>query len=390
MTDTRTSDDTPLESRIRAAGATFTQPGVPDGAWQENQRRLLSAPASRRGSARRLLLSVAASVIAVLLLALAITSGGGWLRSDAGPPASSGPDPFDPKYRVGRTVTLERLTLGGKPATHRAFFTRDGVKGLSLCDQYVQDGGTAGGCTSRDPSADEDSVAFDFLTGSSGGSGSSDTLTGLMAGVDDRVDHVDVWTTDGSLVTPKLVRMSDDVRAFSVTVTGSDSRPQRIVAYASDNRVLQAIELASKFGDAWIPDARGCPDPHLTGGEWPTPGSGGLGDISVLWGTSAAIVSGTSGLPPTCVPLDNSPIAGTVFIRKDTLVVLVAPEVVVVRLTNTSGTVSDRKVATSAGSPYGVAEFAELSPADTRAAGILAVDVTGQALDKEPSTPVSP
>lgn len=364
-----------LEIRLRAASVAYPQRGVPEGAWQDNQQRLLSPAAASRRSTRRLLLVAAAVVVTLVIGGGAVLLGGPGGRL-AGPPAS-GSDPFAVAIRDGKPVLLEKVAIGGTITRHEAVLSSMDGKGVSLCDRYVSSGGSAGGCTSREENADQPSVAFDWLSGTMG----SGSLRGVLGGVDKRVARVDIWMANGDRVVATLKPAGDGAgdRLFAHTASASSPRPHSLVAYGPDDEVLQSVDLESRFGLGWLTPVSPCTAADPAAGTWPPPGSG-TADASIRIGSSTASVGGGSSYDPTCVTLHRSALAGWTFTSADTLVVLVAPPTVTVRLTDPSGTVSELKVAPSTGSPFRGVVFRGLSPAVLKHAQLQA-RYAGQVLD---------
>ena len=169
-----TSPHDQLERDLRAALRSVDHVPVSSDAWQQNQRRLAAAPH------RRLpwLVAAAAVVLAVLLIGglLALVSGG----SDSSTPAndggsndsSSSDDVFADENLLGPVVEVETLTIDGETAVHEAVLSDTSGKGPSLCDRVTTlDQSSGGPAAARQPGTrtpTSESVAFDWLSGTSG------------------------------------------------------------------------------------------------------------------------------------------------------------------------------------------------------------------------------
>lgn len=376
-----------LEQDLRRAADSFPVAPLPDRAWQENLRRLESARVGGARRRRQRLLAVSAAIVLVALV-------GGGLALSGGPsgrvPASGGDDWFAPENLLGPVVTVETLSLGGVPTKHEAALSDTTGKGPSLCDRYVSSGGSAGGCTSRDPKADDPAVAFDFLTGTSG----SGNLRGVLGAVDSRVNHVQVWMANGDMTVAALEPAGwEGTRIFGLTVAASRPRPVWLAAYAdASGTVLQSVNLADRFGTSWLPrGGSGCTGTAT--GSWPQPGTGSTGGVRVaLWSASAFVTfsspsSDSSG--STCVALKPRSLAGALDVAGH-VVVVTGPAVVTVELRSSSGATvagSSRKVSPSDRSPFQVADLPEPAPGSYR---LVALDGQGQVLDQADFSPVSP
>jgi hypothetical protein len=249
-----------LERDLRAALRAVHHAPVSGDAWQQNQRRL-AASRSRWGS--RLLL-VAAAVVTVLLVGglVAIANRGG----DGATPAKGGgggssdssstDDVFADPNLLGPIAEVERLQVDGEPSVHEAALSDTSGKGPSLCDRFVAASSGGGGCTSRDELADEPAVAFDWLTGTTGGG----DIRGVLAGVDSRVMKVQIWMDNGDMTLANLKPTGwEDTKMFALTVPADGPRPQRLVAYSdASGTVLQAADLPSRFGADWLRPASAC------------------------------------------------------------------------------------------------------------------------------------
>ena len=316
-----------LERDLRAALRSVDHAPVSGDAWQQNQRRLAASPSRLR---LPLLLAAAAVVLVVLLVGglLAVVTDG----SDSGTPASgdgssdssssadsSSDDVFADENLLGPIMEVERLTVGGEQAVHEAALSDTSGKGPSLCDRVVTVSSESGGCTSREPDADEPTVAIDWLTGSMG----NGNRRGVLAGVDKRVMKVQVWMDNGDIVLADLKPTGwESSKLFGLTVPADGPRPQRLVAYSDAlGTVLQAVDLVEQFGDEWLPLRDDC---GRTGAAAPVPGldatvSGEPGSVSLameLPGSSARTV---------CLPMTTAASGATA--GPNDVILVVGPEV---------------------------------------------------------------
>jgi len=363
-----------LERDLRAARTSYDRVTASADAWQQNQHRL----AATRGRRNRWWLGTAAALVAVALVGGAATLSGRGPAS--GPPAGGGDDPFSTQYLLGEPVELERVTIDGEPTVHEAALSDMTGQGPNLCDRFVSASSEAGGCTTRESTADDPKVAFDWLSGTEGGG----DIRGVLAGVDSRAAAVRIWMSNGNATAARLHPGGwDGTRLFALTVPASGPRPQRLVATGRDGNVLQAVDLPARFGDAgWLPARSACGDADATG-VWPIPGSGGPQDVTVELGTSDALVTGDAGITPVCLDrLSSSAIAGWTGFG-DLVVAVLAPESDLVRVVAGDRTLEERVVAPAQGSPWRVFVIRGLSP-DVRAkAELVALDVQGNELDRE-------
>jgi hypothetical protein len=302
-----------VERDLRAAGRVFDDVPVSGDAWQQNQQRLVA----NRGRRGRTLLAVAAVVVLVIAV-------GGWLLGGGpggqdGMPASGGDDPFGDSVVLGPPVDVETLTISGVETTHQAVLSDQTGKGPSLCDRYVTANNEVGSCTSREPDADKASVAFDWLTGTSG----NGDIRGVLAGVDSRAMKVQIWMDNGDMTLADLKPGGwEGTKLFALTVPADGPRPQRLVAYADAiGTVLQAVDLVERFGEKWLPFRGDCSG---TGAAVPVPGldataSGEPGSVDVsmeLPGGSARTV---------CLPMTT--VASGATAGPNDVILVVGPEV---------------------------------------------------------------
>jgi hypothetical protein len=328
-TPTRHAD---LERRLRAAADAVPSQPVPADAWVELQSRL----ATRDGRHSRRFLAAAAVV--ALLLALV----GAAALLDDGPhsagPAQGGSDGFwEPENYLGEPVTAETLTLGGQETRHELVLSDTTGKGPSLCDRYVgvADGSGSGGCTARDPHADDPSVAVDWVSGTTG---SGDGTHGVVAGVDDRVMKVQVWMDNGNTVLADLKPAGwEGTKMFALTLPPGAPTPQRLVAYSdASGTVLQAVDLADLFGDEWLPGDDGCGDrPAPVTWTYLGDPDGTKESVSARLGFTSAslrIVTNAGTLDSSqCVGLRPRPLAA-VSVAGSVVLVVTGPEVTGVHL----------------------------------------------------------
>ncbi len=153
-----TSSHDQLERDLRAALRSVVLVPVSADAWQQNQRRLAAAPTAAcpscfggrrraRGAARRRSVAIATGG----------RDGGTPANDDGSSDSSSSDEFFADENLLGPVVEVERLKVDGESAVHEAALSDTSGKGPSLCDRVVtvsQSSGS-GGCTSREPSADD-------------------------------------------------------------------------------------------------------------------------------------------------------------------------------------------------------------------------------------------
>lgn len=378
-----------IEERLRSALRAEAD-GVrlsPD-PWQQNQRRVAVA-ASGRG---RRVLAVAAVFLAVTTVAggVALLGGGGPGDSPASGTGDSMSDVFSTENLLGPPVEAEMLTVAGQQTSHTIALSDVTGGGPILCDQYEQvvaegadspdSSSGSGGCTPRDPAADDDEVAFDWLMGTEG----SGNIRGVTAGVDSRVSTVRIWMDNGDMVLATLHPTGwDDTRMFALTTQPPDAPiAQRLVAYGRDGDVLQAVDLAARFGNDWLPKRSACRGDGSVEGVWPIPGSGGPDDVVVALGTTDSEVNAAS-VPPVCLSsLSPKAIAGLTGIS-DLKVAVLAPEVDLVRVVDRDRTLQESVVGPAQGSPWKVHIVRGLSDDVLARAELVALDVHGTELDRQ-------
>ncbi|HET9946275.1 MAG TPA: hypothetical protein VFR56_11535 [Actinomycetes bacterium] len=301
-----------LEAELRAARAAFDDVEVSPDAWQRNQDLLRSGSASRR----RTLTAVAAGVAALLVVGL------GWLAVGGRDEAADVPGADRPATQ--RMVEVQqvdlptgRVTLSVGPADDDR-----GCFGLVSADGGIE----ASGCNPRDPKADDASVAIDYLVP---GGGETPPIAGL---VDDRTNAVVAWAADGTRTELPLVEVpGTGLGAFGAVATGPESTwPQRLVAYADAGRtrVLQAVDLAERFPDYWLPSTEaGCADVHrVPVATFP----GGVTVQASFVDAEISYAGSGGGTREVCRPMTEAPVA--VVRSGDELVLVMAPEVAGIRL----------------------------------------------------------
>ncbi len=375
-----------LEERLRVAGATMATAQLPVEAWQEHQQRL-AADRGRRTSSRRRLLAAAAAVVLVAGLA-----GASSLLTDqgrtTGPASGSGSDPWAPENILGEPVVAETLTLGGQRVRHEIVLTDTTGDGPDLCDQYLTADGSSGsgGCTARNPNADDWGVAFDWLMGTEGGG----DIRGVTAGVDARVTSVDIWSSDGARVRAELHPTGwDDTRMFALTVPADGPVPQRLVAYGRDGNVLQAVDLSLPLGDGWLASTRSSCEGPATG-RWTSPPTRSVDEVRVSWSPTDALVTAQGQTPACIASLRASALAGWTRIG-NRLVVVVAPETRLVQVMHGEDLVAFDEATAGDGSPLRVVVFTGLAEQVLRDAVLLARGPVNEELDRafvnQPASP---
>ena len=360
--------------------------------WQENQRRVAAAT-SRRG---RQVLGIAAALLVVptLIGASALLGGEG---GSGGMPARGSDDPFGSAALLGPPMEAERLTVDGEQTIHTIALSDMTGKGPNLCEQYETisaDRGSGdnssgsssggGGCTPRDPNADDAGVAFDWLMGTEGGG----DIRGVTAGVDSRVSMVRIWMDNGDMLLATLHPTGwDHTRMFALTTQSPDApTAQRLVAYGRDGNVLQAVELSSPFGKSWLTQRSACAGDRVA--EL-VPDGGILPNAYVALGTEDASISvrtayddeGTACLEQ----LKPDALAGWYPGGLGLVAAVVAPEVVMVRLVVGETVVDEVKASSVSGSPWRVAVLRADNIDQLDRAELVALDETGLRLDRQPA-----
>ncbi|HTE72523.1 MAG TPA: hypothetical protein VK640_04900 [Actinomycetes bacterium] len=317
-----------LERELLEARAHFDEVPVSPDAWQQNQHRL--AVARRRRGGR--LMAVAAAVVAVVLLGALVAS-----LADQGPdrgaPGSGGSGSDDPWLQeniLGEPQLVESRRLDGRDMAHELVLTDTDGSGPQLCDRFttLENDGGAGGCTPRQPDADDSSVAVDWISGTTG---SGDGLHGVVAAVDDRVMKVQVWMDNGDMTLAELHPTGwQGTRVLAFTAPPGAPVPQRLVAYSdASGTVLQAVDLAHLFGKSWLPNQQAdC------AGVQQVAAASFAGGITVQASFIDARISytgtGAGGTREVCRSMTEAPVA--VVRTGDRLVLVMAPEVAAIRL----------------------------------------------------------
>jgi len=365
--------------------------------WQENQRRV-SAAASGRS---RRVLTVAAVALAVATLAAGVALLGGGGAGDA--PAAGTGDPFTTEYLLGAPVEAETLTIDGQQTVHTIALSDMTGEGPNLCDEYESvsaatgdeaSGSSSGGCTTRDPTADDRDVAFDWLTGTEG----SGDIRGVTAGVDGRVSKVQIWMDNGDMVLATLHPTGwDDTRMFALTTQPPDApTAQRLVAYGRVGNVLQAVDLPTRFGETWLARRSACDGDRVAES---VPNGDVLPNAHVELGTADAQLSIRLAIDDSaeaCLErLHATALAGW-YPSGPLVAVVTAPEVATLRLIVAGGSGGDTvldEVTPEAvsGSPWrvGIMRVDKQSLLDN--AELLALDRRGEFLDRGfVNQPISP
>ena len=378
------TDHDQLERRLRAGRAPFDEVTIAPDAWQENQRRVAGARSRRLGW----LLTAAAAVVVLLLVAGVSLLGG--RGPDAGPPASGGVDDFwDPGNVLGPSVVAEQVTVDGEEVPHEIVLSDTTGEGPSLCDRIEASGSASGSCTSREPGADDEGVAFDWLSGSEG----NGDVRGVLAGVDDRVSYVDVWMSDGKRLAAQLHPTGwEGTQMLALTVPSDGPRPQRLVASGRDGNVLQAVDLPSVFGDTWLVARSACAGDVV--GQIPrvTPSPLLLGDTVIAVGTVDAqttVREADGTVKRVCRRLASTSIAAVASLGgRSTFVV--GPEVRRIQIWSQGVLGEQFPPFPLETAPYGVGSFGILG-STTAGVEIVALDAGGNVLDRafvdQPRTP---
>ena len=372
-----------LERDLRAAARVFDDLPVAGDAWQQNQQRL----AADRGRRGRTLLAVAAALVLVVAVgALVLGGGNGGKQTLPG----SGGDPFGDSVVLGPPVDVETGTINGVETTHQAVLSDQTGKGPSLCDRYVTASGSNGGMhlpgAGCRQSGGRVRLAHRHL-----GQWRHSRRAGRRRLAGDEGADLDGQRRHGA--GDPEARDWEGTKLFAITVPADGPRPQLLVAFAdATGTVLQSVDLGDRFGSGWLP-AGGKACAGTATGTWPQPGSGDTGGVSVaLWSSSAKVtVTGSDTVGSTCLDLGPGALAGSVSLGGH-LVVVAGPGVVTVELRSTSGATvpgSSRKVAPAARSPFQVADL-PVPPPDPAGYRIVALDVSGQVVDRTDISVASP
>lgn len=381
-----------LEHDLPDAARAFDRVQTAPDAWQENQRRLASGRARRH---RQWVGAAAAVVVLVLVSGLVLLDGRDpGDPGDLGTPAGgSDGDPWGSGNVLGEPVVAETLTIDGERAEHEVVLTDTTGDGPDLCDRYVTSSSAAGGCTPRQPGADDPSVAVDWISGTEGGG----DIRGVVAGVDSRVSFLTVWMSNGDRVPATLHPAGwEGTRMFALTVPADGPRPQRLVATGRDRNVLQAVDLVARFGNTWLTPRYACAGDRVA--EY-VPDGDVLPNAYVALGTGDARISARltldDGADACLESLRSTALAG--WYRAGSLAaVVVAPEAAAVRLVVAGGAGGDRVVdevrpTPVPGSPWRIVMLRARSEAELARAELVALDGFGSFLDRgfvnQPPTP---
>lgn len=377
------TDTDRLEDRLRAALDDRAGEVTPSAdAWQQNRRRLVAGRGDARRVRGRWALGAAAAAVAVTVGATALLGGGG--GSSAGPAGGSG-DPWASENLRGEPVVAETLTMGGARTEHELVLTDTTGDGPDLCDRYVSGGGSGGGCTTREKDADDPAVAIDWLSGTEG----SGDIRGVLGAVDNRVSTVQIWMDNGDMVLATLHPTGwDDTRMFALTTQPPDApTAQRLVAYGRDGNVLQAVELSSPFGTSWLTQRSACAGDRVA--EL-VPDGDVLPNAYVALGTEDASISVRTeydDIATACLEqLKPDALAGWYHGGLGLVAAVVAPEVVMVRLTVGETVVDEVKANSVSGSPWRVAVLRADNIDQLDRAELIALDAHSLELDRQPAS----
>jgi hypothetical protein len=317
-----------LERDLRAASSAYDDVVVSSDAWQENQLRL-GAGRQRRSPVPPVAVAVAAAVVVLLLVGGALLVRGPQ-HTASGPPAGPAPQTTSPDGSIHLAGGVEALRLkigtgyaavdvaayGGSssaPARVCSMSTGEGKRGDFFADAPI--------CSGREPRADDPAVAIDYLTAGPPHP-NPNTWVSVAGAVDSRVTSVQVWNANGNTGSLPVTRLgSSNLSAFGYVMTGPDHRPQRLVAFGADGRVLQSIDLAQRLGSGWLTLGSGCGE-LSTATELPSIGTSvaaepGFAKIDVHWNAATART--------VCLPLTET--GQGVKVDDGDAVLVVAPEV---------------------------------------------------------------
>lgn len=358
--------------------------------WQENQRRVFQA---RSGRNRKVLTVAAAGLAVATLLGATALLGGDADRQRGDTPASDTGDPFTPEYLLGAPVEAETLTLDGRPTVHTIALSDMTGGGPRLCGRYAPAGTNGSGgadsissstCNAREPDADDDSVAVDWLVGNQGGGG----IRGVTAAVDERVAKVRIWMDNGDMLLATLYPTGwDNTRMFALTTQPPDApTAQRLVAYGRDGNVLQAVDLLTPFGTSWLPQRSACDGDRVAD---LVPNGDVLPNAYVALGTVDASISVRTAVDDggnACLErLTPDSLAGWYPGGLGLVATVVAPEVARVRLVVGEKVVDEVKASSVSGSPWRVAILKAADVDQLDRAELIALDTQSLELDRQPA-----
>lgn len=369
-----------LEQQLREARSAFDGDPVSPDAWQDNQRRVAgSRPARRRHTAGWLAAATVTGIVAAGLGFSALQDDGPSAVQPASGPqrATSEAGPFEQDHLLGPPVVYDEADPDTQAVRRLALLDPDG-NGPRLCAEYRLEQSSATSCHAREEDADKGKVAFDWLGGTSG----DGSLRALIAGVDQRVDAVEVWLSNGRrqiVETHPSGWENHRLLAFSRTL--DEGVPQRLVAYDADRQVLQAIDLPDEFGGAeWLPTKSACdndPVVSVPAGEGPFPRAQvalGTSDVLVEVATTPSASAGG------CLGLEDRPLAAALP-ADGYLVVVTAPEVSLLKIRTGDRTV-DAEPTLAPGAPWALVRVAlppEVAGQDIQ---LTAYDAPGPPLDQ--------
>ena len=250
-----------LEWDLRAAASAYDDVVVSSDAWQQNQRRLVT------GHRRRSPWLAAAAAVVVLLLVGGALLLRGPQHTASGPPAGPAPRTTSPDGSIHLAGGVEayrlKLPIGyaavdvaasgdssAPPARVCSMFTGEGKPGDFAAAKPV--------CASPEADALDSGVSIDYLT-TSPLQPTAHSWTTVAGAVDSRATSVQVWLADGNTGSLPVTRLGDSkLAAFGYVNLGPQQRVQRVVAYGAGGRVLQAIDLAQRLGNDWLPLGTRC------------------------------------------------------------------------------------------------------------------------------------
>jgi hypothetical protein len=322
------TDHSILERRLRDAADPSVWNDVSPDAWQQNQRLVAADQARRRGRRLSVIAAAAAAVVVIAGAAWALRSGEHQALPANGGNGDKVPVPQvtrDGKVHLQGGVEVARVKPGKGTVRFELAFAAGGPDGPGgLCQLMAFDGsagpyGSNGSCGGQVDHRTDPGTHIDFL--STGATGVWLTVAGA---VDSKVSKLKVWLADGDVVNLPLVDLgSDGYRGFSVFNNGGTQTPTRLVALASDGRVLEATPLSGTGTEPWRPTQRKCEESKVYRFlDGPLPDG-----ITVAFSHDSVRVSAPSGAF-TCMPLNSMAklnIAGDVL-------VLVPPEAANFRL----------------------------------------------------------
>jgi hypothetical protein len=234
---------TDLETRLRReldAAARDVAPS-PD-AWQRNQRLVEQRRLGRRRTAWAL--SAAAAVLLVVVTGAGVLGGNG-----TAPPAGLEPtsDRLAEKTLPG-LVEVARIGTGPRRVAVEMVLVEGKTARPDLCVRFTSPADMSIACGGPSEDAADPGVAFDYLSGYEG-----DSVAGRIRSVDgvvdESVDTVRAWLTDGASMDATLVPIgTDGLRAFSLPTRVGSPQPVRVAAYGPDGTAIEYVNLATRLG----------------------------------------------------------------------------------------------------------------------------------------------